>query len=82
MTVELTGILGWVFNFCVLVVIISILLTGTWCILNWFVWNVLVQYSLRYLRLYGTFLHFLKYHKRYLKWAKQYEGKTEPGAND
>ena len=82
MNIEITGPLGWVFVTCVGLVGSAILILGAWCILNWFIWNILVQYSLRWLRLYGTFLHFIKYHKRYLKWAKEYEGKTEPGAND
>lgn len=82
MEVHLTGALSWVFNICVLVTAISIMLAGTWCIINFILWEILIRWSLLYLKHYKLFVHFIMYRKRYLEWAKKYEGKTEPGAND
>lgn len=82
MEVTLTGSLSWIFNFCVLLTAGSIIILGTWIILNHFVWEVLVRYSLKLLRLYKTFVLFIYYRKRFEKWFKKYEGKLEDGAND
>jgi len=82
MNIELVGILKWIFTICVTATSVVIIIIGTWCVINWFIWNILVQYSLRWLNLYAIFLHFIKYNKRFLKWAKKYEGKIEEGAND
>jgi hypothetical protein len=82
MNTELTGILAWVFNICVLVTSIAIILTGTWCILNFVVWEVLLRWALNFLKLYKVFVHFIMYRKRYFEWAKKYEGKIEEGSND
>ena len=80
--ITLTGSLSWILKICVLVTTGSIILVGTWIIINFFIWEILVQYSMRYLRLYSLFIHFIKYNKRYAKWVKKYEGKMEDGAND
>ncbi len=77
----LTGGLAWIVNICILATIGSIVLLGTWCIFNYIIF-ILFQYSMRFFKMWGNFLNFCKYHKRYLKWAKKYEGKMEEGAND
>ena len=82
MNTELSGLLAWVFNICVLVTSIAIILTGTWCILNFVVWEVLLRWALNFLKLYKVFVHFIMYRKRYFEWAKKYEGKIEEGSND
>ena len=81
-TTIFSGGLSWILNFCVLVTVASILITGTWIILNYFVWDILVVRALKFLNLYKIFVHFIIYRKRYFKWAKKYEGKLEEGAND
>lgn len=78
----LTGGISWIASICMLFTTAAIFLFGSWVILNFFVWDILVQYSMRYLRLYSLFIHFIKYNKRYAKWVKRYGGKMEEGAND
>ena len=81
MEVTLTGSLSWILNFCALVTIGSIIILGTWVILNYFVWEVLVRRSLKYLKLYKVFVHFIFYRRRFEEWFNKYEGKIEEGAN-
>ena len=82
MEVTLTGSLSWVFNFCVLATSITIILLGTWIILNHLIWDILIKRALSFLNLYKLFVHFLMYRERYYKWAKKYENTLEEGAND
>lgn len=82
MNTELSGSLSWVFNICVLGTSVIIILLGTWCVLNYFIWEILVRWAMQYLKLYKIFVHFIMYRRRYFEWAKKYEGKTEEGAND
>jgi hypothetical protein len=81
-SVNLTGGVALIFNICVLLTASVIILLGTWCIFNFFIWEVLLKWSFRFLKMYKLFVHFLIYRKRYFEWVKKYEGKIEEGAND
>lgn len=82
MEVTLSGSLSWILNLCVLVTTASIIILGTWLLFNYLVWEILVKHSLRFLKLYKVFVHFIFYRKRFEAWFKKYEGQIEPGAND
>lgn len=82
MEFHITGIAGAIITVVVLTLLLIIVLLGAWIILNVFIWEFLIRYSMLYLKEYKLFMHFIRYHNRYKKWAEKYEGKIEEGAND
>lgn len=82
MQIILLGSLSWIFSIFVSGISIIIVILGAWIIINYFIWDILIRYSFKWLKVYKVFVHFIFYRKRYLEWAKKYEGKIEEGAND
>jgi hypothetical protein len=82
MNIELVGILKWIFTICVTATSVVIIITGTWIICNYIIWEVIIRSGLKFLKLYKVFVHFIYYRKRFEKWFNKYEGKYEPMAND
>ena len=77
MEVTLDSALSWILTICVLVTTASIIILGTWIILNYFVWEVLARRSLRFLKLEKPFIQFIFYRKQFMEWVKEHEGETD-----
>lgn len=63
---EITGIVSWILNICLLTTLAVIIITGTWFVFNYILWEFIVGPCLRMLRLYKIFIHFVMYRKRYI----------------
>ena len=82
MELELTGIVKWIFTVCVAVTTLSIIILGTWNILNYIIWQILLKRAFVWANIYPTFIRFIWFRKRFEKWLKEYKATLEEGVNE
>lgn len=71
MNLEITGILGWVFTFTILLSSIVTMVLGVWLLWEKFLWDYLITRIFKALKCWKLFIQFIYYRKQFLKWKSK-----------
>ncbi len=68
--IELHGALGWIAGFCVLFTTMAIILTGTWIVFQYLIWEILVKKIMQMFGIHKMFIQFIFYYRQFKEWRK------------
>jgi len=59
----LTGFIGEFFAFCISIVAIAIIVIGTWVLLNYLIWEILIKKAFSWTIIYKRLFYYLYYYR-------------------
>jgi hypothetical protein len=76
--IHLTGFLGQLTTFLILLVVYSSICLGLFLLSQYILWEILIRKTMIYLKAYRCFLEFIYYRKNILKWIEKNKEDSTP----
>lgn len=73
MSIELTGVLGFVFAFCVTLIGVVIILLGSYIVAYHVIWEIMIRHAMKTFGVYKKFVEFIWQSEEFKAWKREKE---------